>query len=626
MRAVTPSTVLSVLLACGLVLAGGIAAASVAGDVASANGQPSSSAVSSVSSQSNNTTTVTITVSPSTTASSDSSTTTTTQPANYTERLEREVEMEFLNCSAVRLTGNGNHFELDAHSYYPGLATYILNVGPVNGTEVVDVDDIWYSPWGMTLDGVSAGRHPTKGIYADNPTLSECREQSKPDKPTLNVSSAQRINESAVEVTFQYHNPNSVELRRGSGLDGRVTSGETPYPLKPGNHSFTVVWQPVNESARLTWTVGLTPYGRDPVSASTRPAGAIGESSADGDGNVSVEFLNCSAFRVTGQADELEVSTSAYNPSIDTHLHSYGPINGTEVIDPDSFRDASRGVVTRAVAAYIGPDSNPSARNPNISECMEKIKPDKPTLDVTSVERINESAVSVTFQYHNPNEGKLPNGGGFDGRVTTGRTPDSLRPGSHSFSVVWRPVNESARLTWLVGLVELGYNETVVTMTPPAGSIGDSSDETSSTTTRMATSPTTTPRSTTTTATTSSTSDESSSASGSSSGESAPTTTRQSQQTTTTTPEPTTTILTTEITSATETPTTSRTATPTHSPTPTMASSESANATTNVQADPSEPGGGGTFARIDSSTAIQGGSLAVATVFAVLAFVAWRRR
>jgi hypothetical protein len=225
------------------------------------------------------TTTPTTTTTTTPTTTETSTTTTTTQPPE-----NGEVEVEFLNCSAVRISGDVPELEIGAFTYVPGIDTFITTVGPFDGTRVVNAESIWESPRPIVLDGVQTVGGGEPRIDVENPNLESCQAEAQPERPTASVVGTERTGDGTIEVTFRYENPNDLALQNlGGGLDGEIVSGSVPNTLEPGTHQFTVEWSPESDTDRLTWTVELGPYGYadDPLAVSTAPAGSIGDSDGD---------------------------------------------------------------------------------------------------------------------------------------------------------------------------------------------------------------------------------------------------------------------------------------------------------------------------------------------------------
>lgn len=416
------------------------------------------------------------------------------------------------------------------------------------------------------------------------------------------------------------------EEEEEEGDDGESTTATTTLSASTANDTTTTT---------TTTTTATTTTSTTSTTTTTRTTTTTTQSDDD---SVEVEFLNCSAVRLSGDVPEVEIGAFTYAPGIDTYLTTVGPFEGERVVDVEEIWDSPRGMVLDRVTTVGGGEPQIDEENPDLSECQAGIQPDRPTGSVASTERLDSGAIEVTFEYENPNDVALQNfGGGLDGRIVEGEAPGTLEPSTHTFTVEWAPVDESSRLTWTVELGAYGYtDDPLIVNTSAAGSIGGdetttttttttttstttATPTTTATTTSTTTTPTTTP--TTTATTSSSTGGDSASSGGSSSsdgsnGGSASTSTQTTRQTTATT-EPSTPSTETEPPATTETTTTVETTTSMPDPTTTA---------TDTTTDASTPRAGGSFARFDSSDAIQGLSLGIAATFGAMAFVAWRRQ
>lgn len=197
----------------------------------------------------------------------------------------------------------------------------------------------------------------------------------------------------------------------------------------------------------------------------------------DEDDNQEIEFLDCTTVRITGNFEEVMIGWSSYLPGFASHYTPVGSVSGTETIniaDWSSDESASDRVVIDSVGAYTdGFDDSPDIHkeNPRGEQCLDEARPDKPTVTVEDITRVNQSAYNVAFSYTNPNDIRLFAHGSF----TTGRSPDTppseLQPGQRTFSVTWRPESDDERLTWEFTPSGYGGRDAVSVATPPHGEV-----------------------------------------------------------------------------------------------------------------------------------------------------------
>lgn len=134
---------------------------------------------------------------------------------------------------------------------------------------------------------------------------------------------------------------------------------------------------PDTQSTTIQSTESPTTEPRRPTSdgttESTPPTTTAGS-------NVQIEWVNCSAIRVTGNAADVVVDTGFYDEAGVGGQHlPLGPVNGSKVFHPEAY-EGLNGFTIVYVAVYDQeyPGAEPIAtkRNPNAERCDEQIQPD----------------------------------------------------------------------------------------------------------------------------------------------------------------------------------------------------------------------------------------------------------
>ena len=384
--------------------------------------------------------------------------------------------VEFINCTAVRITGDYEVARLETYYYAEdGFATSRYDVGPVNDTTVVDLSTGGEGVNGRSgIDGVTLYRNesdqPEPTVRKDSPYTESC--DLRPEKPTFSVVERERTGDGTYRVTFEYTNPNDGVLAPPSRfveLDEPVE----PPELEPGTHQVTVNWVPESANETLVWEIGLDGFGYENERVRVEQSGDGTTQEPRG----SIEYLNCSAVRVTGDFEEVSVGTAYYTDGgAASNLGDYGPIDGTEVID---FSGSTEGFGEAISYVNARPADGQAVRkeNPRMEECMKLVRPEKPSISVVEQHENGDGSYEVTFEYTNPNGEPVVTTARFEGR-TDAEPPTELEPGTHRFTVTWTPRSADDELAWIVDMDAFGYENLRAESRPPGDST-DGSDGTS---------------------------------------------------------------------------------------------------------------------------------------------------
>lgn len=196
------------------------------------------------------------------------------------------------------------------------------------------------------------------------------------------------------------------------------------------------------------------------VNGTTQPACALNENyntKVPGTGRgigdeETIEYLDCTTIRVTGEFEAVILRAWAYAPGIVDFHETESDVSGETVVSVDdseypayiqsawAFKDSEE--------AVPGGDADLEAENPRLNECAKRTRPDKPILSVEDITRIGQSAYEITFGYTNPNDFVTYASDSFETGQVDGSPPTRLQPGEHTFTVTWRPKRDDERLTW----------------------------------------------------------------------------------------------------------------------------------------------------------------------------------
>ncbi|NUB92993.1 hypothetical protein HT576_18460 [Haloterrigena sp. SYSU A121-1] len=222
------------------------------------------------------------------------------------------------------------------------------------------------------------------------------------------------------------------------------------------------------------------------------------EYTVDGDpATFEATFPRCSQAEVTGSfedGDRIIVGTAFYESGgFGNSMGEYAVTVGEDVEAPfegtityetgDDFTVAEtadgatvtvpEGDTGAVITGFASPDATPGSidyLNPNASECLEEIRPERPTISVAETTP-TEGGIAVTFEYENPNEESLAVGSEFVEGTADDEPPSELEPGNDSFTVDWTPETDSERLVWEVDMSNYDYEEPLIAQTEPAGEI-----------------------------------------------------------------------------------------------------------------------------------------------------------
>ncbi|AHF98863.1 hypothetical protein HALLA_08290 [Halostagnicola larsenii XH-48] len=208
------------------------------------------------------------------------------------------------------------------------------------------------------------------------------------------------------------------------------------------------------------------------------------------------EFPTCSQAEVTGSledGDRIIVATTFYESGgIGNSLGEYSVTVGDDIDAPleepvvfevgEDFAvsETDEGPIVEipggdfgaAIVGFSSPDATPGSidyANPNASECVEEVRPERPELAVEDTTPTDDG-IEVTFGYDNPNDADLVVESELEG-TTDDQPPTELEPGSNSFTVDWTPEDDDERLAWIVDMGFYDYDEPIVVETDPAGEI-----------------------------------------------------------------------------------------------------------------------------------------------------------
>ncbi|WP_263019326.1 DUF7282 domain-containing protein [Natronobiforma cellulositropha] len=285
------------------------------------------------------------------------------------EAVAVDPELEYLNCTAVEVTGDVSQVRYTQAFYDPegtgevvsvpeipweefadGENATLLRIGPEtdaverdDGTRVVQLEDV--GVFGETDGGAQSvltaveleAEDGSLGEPVANPDAEACLEDVRPERPELSVEAAlEREDGDGIDVTFGYENPNEAALVVPSEfVEGTVADGiEPPTTLEPGEGTFTVQWIPESEDERLVWVVGLEAHGYDePAVAETDLAGEIAPLAAPAE--FVIGDLETNAPVEAGET--LEVTATVENVGEEDGTQALTLSLGDTVVDTDSL-------------------------------------------------------------------------------------------------------------------------------------------------------------------------------------------------------------------------------------------------------------------------------------------------
>lgn len=205
-----------------------------------------------------------------------------------------------------------------------------------------------------------------------------------------------------------------------------------------------------------------------------------GDDDDGGGGRPSVQYLDCETVSIDGAFEEAVVSTS-FNIADDIGtaraVFSRDELperNGAKLLrlSNHGLDDGIDGAILYSVQLRTATGEERASASigeagVDVEQCTRRVAPDL-TASVRSIDREGSRRFTVTFTYRNRESQAFFTRGELQGTVTTGSSPDRLRPGRNTFSVVWTPTSGNDRLTW-VALQPgpwVGVDSPVVAQTP----------------------------------------------------------------------------------------------------------------------------------------------------------------
>jgi len=195
-----------------------------------------------------------------------------------------------------------------------------------------------------------------------------------------------------------------------------------------------------------------------------------------------IEYVNCTAARITGDFDWVQVRGTSNAPDgIDTYIWEpdRGDLpkqpDGSVILRTDSvYTYGINGSYIEFITLYTGDNSEEKRPEDSHTErCRQSVAP-RVDASLVDVKQTGPGTYNVTFSYRNYHDTDLYAGETLQGSVRGTDyevTPDALKPGQHTFSVTWTPTSDDERLTWVViadndGFV--GVDEDISVTTAPA--------------------------------------------------------------------------------------------------------------------------------------------------------------
>ncbi|RQG97902.1 DUF7282 domain-containing protein [Natrarchaeobius chitinivorans] len=219
------------------------------------------------------------------------------------EDVPPEFDVEFVDCFEANVTGSFEDGDtvIVATGFYESsgfgntMGEYAITVGddvdaPLEGTivfevgeeyEITETDDgatveVPPGEFGAAITGISSPEAIPGEIDYPNPDAADCLEQVRPDLPDLDVAETTPTDD-AIDVTFEYENPNDADLIVDSEFLEGTTDDEPPEELSADGGEFTVEWTPADDDERLVWRAGMGFYDYDEEEWPTAETDAAGE-------------------------------------------------------------------------------------------------------------------------------------------------------------------------------------------------------------------------------------------------------------------------------------------------------------------------------------------------------------
>lgn len=186
--------------------------------------------------------------------------------------------IEFIDCTTARVVGDYQEVMIYWSGYVPGIVTNLDSVGEVSGDTVIGLADLYGEDSDfenhVVLNSVELYKEKSfdgnPDIQKRNPNREACDERARPQKPSLSIEQITRTGQSTYDVTFGYTNPNDIVIFATNNFETGHSLDSPPDRLQPGQHTFTVTWQPERDDERLLWDFYPSGYGgQETVSVAT---------------------------------------------------------------------------------------------------------------------------------------------------------------------------------------------------------------------------------------------------------------------------------------------------------------------------------------------------------------------
>ncbi|MFP8951636.1 CARDB domain-containing protein [Natrialbaceae archaeon A-arb3/5] len=217
--------------------------------------------------------------------------------------VDEPTDVEFVDCQRVEVTDTFEDGEtiIVATAFYESsgigntLGEYAITVGedvdaPFEGTVTFEVGEEFTvtetdegatvevppGEFGAAITGISSPEAIPGEIDYPNPDSADCLAEVRPELPVLDVADATPT-EDAIEVTFEYENPNDAELIVDSRFTEGTTEDEPVEALSADDGSFTVEWTPQSDDEQLVWLADMSNYDYDEADWPTATTATAGE-------------------------------------------------------------------------------------------------------------------------------------------------------------------------------------------------------------------------------------------------------------------------------------------------------------------------------------------------------------
>ncbi|MCU4801393.1 right-handed parallel beta-helix repeat-containing protein [Halobacteria archaeon HArc-gm2] len=209
-----------------------------------------------------------------------------------TVEAEAEPGVEFLNCTTAQVDGSYDRLSVtlgyyaedgNATSEYVWTPVDVPTDRPVDGQTVVTVGE--QNETTVTGDGTLVIQLSDPGAFGDEnrsfvanvntsasptgqedlsvaqPNAQQCREDVRPELPTLASEEVEVVDNETALVNFSYENPNDAPMEPAeSQFTSGAVAGEPPAVLDAGPNFVVVEWTPVSTAESVTWTLNLSNF------------------------------------------------------------------------------------------------------------------------------------------------------------------------------------------------------------------------------------------------------------------------------------------------------------------------------------------------------------------------------